>query len=146
MIEIRRGIRLAFDVGTVRIGVARCDQEALLCVPVATISSHDEAVALIEEVEPLEIVIGLPVSLDGSEQRAAQQVRRWAASLAERVQTPIRLIDERMTSASAGRDLASAGLSTRASRGVVDQAAAVIILEHALETERRTGEPGGVEL
>lgn len=146
MSAIRRGIRLAFDVGSVRIGVARCDAEALLCFPVATISGHDEAVALIEEYEPLELVIGLPVSLDGTEQRAAENVRHWAARLAERVEVPIRLIDERMTSASAGRDLASAGLSTRASRGVVDQAAAVIILEQALEIERRTGTPGGEAL
>lgn len=137
---------MAFDVGAVRIGVARCDPSAVLCLPVTTIATLDEAVALIGEYQPIEVIIGLPISLDGSEQRAAALARAWAAELAERVDVTIRLTDERMSSTSAGNALAEAGLSTRQARSVVDQAAAVIILEHALETERRTGEPGGVEL
>ncbi len=143
---MRSGVRVAFDVGAVRIGVARSDAQAVLCVPVATIATIDEAVAIVAEYEPLEIIIGLPVSMDGTEQRAAARARAWATELSERMTTPIRLMDERLSTTAAGRDLASAGLSTRQARNVVDQAAAVIILEHALETERRTGSPGGTQL
>lgn len=137
---------MAFDVGSVRIGVARCDASATLCLPVATIATYEEALELITEYSPMELLVGLPISLDGVERAAAVRAREWARGLAERCAIPIRLIDERMTSTTAGRELSSAGLSTRQQRNVVDQAAAVIMLETALETERRTQEPGGVAL
>lgn len=146
MIPIRQGVRFGVDVGSVRIGVSRCDATATLCVPVATVKTHDELLALIEEYEPIEIIVGLPVSMDGSEQKAAKFARSWATTLSERTAIPIRLIDERWSTASAARELNEAGLSTRQARGVVDQAAAVVILEQALAMERATDEPGGERL
>lgn len=139
-------MRLGIDVGAVRIGVSRCDATGTLCVPVATATSHDDVIAIIDEYEPIEIIIGLPISMNGTEQAAAIRVREWADVLAERTTVPLRLIDERWSTTSAARGLSDAGLSTRQSRSVVDQAAAVVILEQALAIERSTGVPGGEEV
>jgi putative Holliday junction resolvase len=153
----RRGIRLGVDVGSVRVGVARSDPDGLLAVPVATLArpprGHrtdlDELAALVAEYEPLELVVGLPVALDGVEGLAAESVRTYVSDLAAVLAArgnpvPVRLVDERMSTAEASRGLREAGRTTRTSRAVVDQAAAVIIVQHALDAERSTGRPPGM--
>ncbi|AYD90844.1 Holliday junction resolvase RuvX [Actinomyces sp. 2119] len=147
---MRPGVRLAFDVGTSRIGVARCDQEGILAVPALTLrrdrygSDLDEAADLVGEYAAVEVLVGLPRSMAGGSSSSAQDSRRWARSLAGTVApVPVRLVDERLTTVTAHRRLHEAGLRERTFRGVVDEAAAVVILEQALETERLTGQPPG---
>ncbi len=143
-------MRLAIDVGKARVGVARCDEDAILAVPVATLrrdrydADLDEAADLVEEHGAIEVVVGLPLHLDGRTGVSARDARRWARALADRVQpVTVRLVDERLTTVAAHRRLHEAGRHERTFRSVVDQAAAVVILEQALETERRTGSPPG---
>lgn len=148
---MRRGIRLALDLGSVRIGVARCDIDGILAVPVTTVTRGDGDLAAIHDLarqwEPLEILIGLPVTLSGDEGPAAESVREWARQFHDAYpEHVIRLVDERLTTAAATRGLQAAGRSARTSRDVIDQAAAVLLLEDALEFERRTGQPSGEAL
>jgi putative Holliday junction resolvase len=96
------------------------------------------------EVEAVEIVVGLPRSLSGREGPAAGKARSWAAVLARALAPlPVRLVDERLSTVSAEAMLRDRGVKGRARRAVVDQAAAVVILQHALDTERATGTPPG---
>lgn len=148
---MRSGVRLAVDVGSVRIGVARCDASGTLAVPEVTLDARkawlEDLVGLVAEYEPLEIIVGLPVSLDGREHAAAQRAREMAAQIAARMPgTPLRLVDERLTTVAATTQLRDAGVSTRKGRAVVDQAAAVIMLQETLDTERVAGEPPGTLL
>ena len=146
---MRSGVRIALDIGARRIGVARCDRDGILAVPEATLDAADagwiDAVAaLVAEYDPIELVVGRPVTLRGTDELAVQAVLIQVAALHERLQTlPIRLVDERLTTAASMRALREAGRSTRTARAVIDAAAAVAILEFALETERRTGAPAG---
>lgn len=154
----RRGIRIGIDVGSVRVGVARTDPDGVLAVPVATLTrpravsaprTDLQALAvLVAEYEPLELVVGLPLGLDGAEGAAAAAVRVYAADLvavlrATGVEVPVRLLDERLSTTEATRGLQAAGRDSRSGRAVVDQAAAVIIVQHALDSERATGTPPG---
>jgi putative holliday junction resolvase len=145
---VRSGVRLGIDVGSVRVGVARSDRDGLLATPVETVQRGagdvDRIVALHVEEGAFELVVGLPRSMSGGEGPAAALAREFADVLAARVApTPVRLVDERLTTVSATRDLRAAGVSSRAGRAVVDQAAAVIILQGALDTERASGRPPG---
>ena len=154
----RRGIRIGVDVGSVRVGVSRTDPDGLLAVPVATLARPKAVAAprtdlegvadLVGEYEPLEVVVGLPVTLEGTEGPATGAVRAWVADLhrvlARRgTPVPVRLVDERMTTAAVTKGLRAAGRDARSSRAVVDQAAAVMIVQHALDAERATGAPPG---
>lgn len=149
---MRWGVRLGVDVGSVRVGLARCDPDGLLATPVETLQRGagdlDAIAAHAEELEAVEIVVGLPVALDGTEGPAARAARGYAAALDETLATrgnrvPLRLVDERMTTAAATQGLRSAGRDARRGRSVIDQAAAVEILQGALDTERATGRPAG---
>jgi putative Holliday junction resolvase len=166
---MRSGVRLALDLGDARIGVAACDGAATLAFPVATVAAGDgeldRLLALIVEYEPVEIVVGLPRSLSGGEGPAAAKVRARASALAARLATHgrqtgpipqsgpipqaaqpppiVRLVDERLTTVSAARQLREAGKSSRQQRSRIDAAAAVAILEHALDSERHRGFPPG---
>ncbi len=147
---LRPGVRLAVDLGQARVGVARTDPAGLLATPVATLrrdtgaeTDMDRIVDLAEETGAIEILVGLPRSMDGAERTSARTVRRWAGRLAGRAGVPVRLVDERLTTVSAHRLLHEAGRAERSHRAVVDQVAAVVILESALDQERRTGEPAG---
>lgn len=151
---------MGVDVGSVRVGVARSDLDGVLAVPVATLARPrgraprtdlDELVTLVTDYEALEVVVGLPLGLDGTEGAAAAAARTYAADLAAALrgrgaEVPIRMLDERLTTAQASRDLAAAGRNSRDGRSVVDQAAAVIIVQHALDAERSTGTPPGTLL
>jgi putative Holliday junction resolvase len=101
--------------------------------------------ALVHECGALEVVIGLPTGLAGTEGPAALSVRAYAVAVAESVRpVPVRLVDERFTTMSAHRSLREAGVSGRKHRGVVDQVAAVTILQSALDAERTSGQAPGV--
>lgn len=147
---MRRGRRLAVDPGDARIGVASCDPDGVLATPVETVPAKDgpaalrRLAALVEEYEPLEVVMGLPRSLGGGEGPAAAKVRVFAALLAERIApVPVRLVDERMTTVTAAQSMRASGVSAKKGRSRIDQAAAVVILQNALEAERGSGRPPG---
>ncbi|MFD5427915.1 Holliday junction resolvase RuvX [Streptomyces sp. NPDC127084] len=147
---MRRGRRLAIDVGDARIGVASCDPDGVLATPVETVPGRDVPAAhrrlrqIAEEYEPIEVVVGLPRSLSGGEGPAAAKVRAFAQELARGIApVPVRLVDERMTTVSAAAGLRASGVKSRKGRSVIDQAAAVIILQNALESERVSGNPPG---
>ncbi|GHH75709.1 putative pre-16S rRNA nuclease [Streptomyces sulfonofaciens] len=147
---MRRGRRLAIDVGDARIGVASCDPDGILATPVETVPGRDVPAAhrrlaqLVGEYEPIEVLVGLPRSLSGGEGPAAAKVRAFAQQLARVLApVPVRLVDERMTTVTAGQGLRASGVTARKGRSVIDQAAAVVILQNALETERVSGEAPG---
>ena len=149
-VSVRRGVRIGLDIGSVRIGVARSDPSGLLATPVATLQRSrredqvTEIAALVGETEAIEVVVGLPRSLSGAEGRSAQEVQAYASRLAHAVQpVPVRLVDERLTTVTAHQALTRSGRSGRTQRQVVDQVAAVLILQNALDTERSTGSPAG---
>jgi putative holliday junction resolvase len=145
---LRAGIRLAVDVGSARIGVARCDPGGLLASPLTTIRRGDgdlDGLASLAAGEgAIEVIVGLPTGLSGREGAAAAQARAFAAALAARLAPlPVRMVDERFTTVIAHDALRQGGRNSRARRPVVDQAAAALILQGALDSERTTGEPAG---
>lgn len=130
---------LAVDVGTVRVGVAASDPHRILASPVETVAAPGvgRVVALIAEREAVEVIVGLPTSLSGqSASASAQMARDWAAALTARVDVPVRLVDERLTTVSATAALRASGRSAKQSRSVIDQAAAVALLQGYLDTAR----------
>ncbi|MGW8375838.1 Holliday junction resolvase RuvX [Streptomyces sp. ODS28] len=147
---MRRGRRLAVDVGDARIGVASSDPDGLLATPVETVpgrdlpAAHRRLTALVEEYEPIEVVVGLPRSLKGGEGPAAAKVRGFAEELAKKITpVPVRLVDERMSTVTAAQSMRASGVSSKKGRSRIDQAAAVVILQSALETERVSGAAPG---
>jgi putative Holliday junction resolvase len=145
---LRPGRRLGVDVGAVRIGVAVCDPYGMLATPVETVAAGDGDLArlaeLAAEYEVVEAVVGLPRSLSGNEGPAAAKARAFADLLVGKIQPiPVRLVDERLTTVTATRGLRESGVRGRKSRAVVDQAAAVVILQNALDAERASGRPPG---
>jgi putative Holliday junction resolvase len=144
-------VRLGVDVGDVRIGVACSDRNAAIATPVETVPATRGSIArlstLAEELEAVEVVVGLPRSLSGREGPAAAKVRAYAGVLAAALApVPVRLVDERLSTVSAERTLRARGMEGRrgrARRGVVDQQAAVVILQTALDAERTRGTAPG---
>jgi len=147
------GVRLALDVGSVRIGVAKCDAEGLLATPLTTISTGPDAVllvlGLIQELEAICIYIGKPINLAGKDTASTQSAIEFAgevAALLKESETQVRLIDERLSTVSAQRGMHEAGRTVKQSRDAIDQAAAVVILEHVLASERNSGTLVGEEV
>jgi putative Holliday junction resolvase len=145
---VRLGVRLAVDPGSVRIGVARSDPRGVLATPLTVVrrgkGDLDALASLAIAEEAMEIVVGLPRSLSGREGAAAASAKKFAASLAARVAPlPVRLFDERFTTATAHSALRAGGHDSRQRRETVDAAAAAVLLEAALESERRTGQAPG---
>src|SRR5580704_5511069 len=145
---VRSGVRLAVDPGTVRIGVARSDPHGVLATPLTVVKRGkgdlDALASLAATEEAMEILVGLPRSLSGREGPAAAAAKKFAAALAARVAPlPVRLVDERFTTATAHDALRAGGHDSRARRQTVDAAAAAVLLEAALESERRTGRAPG---
>ena len=148
MSPLRSGVRLGIDVGDVRIGVARSDPSGLVATPVETVRRGPgdlaRLLAIASEEAAVEVVVGLPRSLSGGEGPAAAKVRQFAVRLAEALSpVPVRLCDERLSTVTAESMLRDRGRKGQKRRAVVDQAAAVVILQNALETERATGRPPG---
>ena len=137
---MRVGVRLGVDVGTVRIGVARSDAHGMLATPVETIArGSDDRQRLLEiaaELAVIEIVVGLPLALSGRETASTDDARGFADELAALTEIPVRLVDERLSTVSANAAIRSSGRTQKQSRPVIDQVAAVIILQHALDHER----------
>ena len=145
-----RGVRLAMDVGTVRIGVAKCDPDGMLAVPLETIVAGEQAIAraieLIRDQRPIVVYVGNPISLKGQATASTDAAIEFAQALVAEVSRSldigalsVRMIDERLSTVSAQRGLHEAGRTHKSSREVIDQAAAIVILEHALESEKRQG-------
>jgi len=136
-----RGVRLGIDVGTVRVGVAACDPDGIMAFPVATVTRDEAAVATIAalaaERAAIEIFVGLPLHLSGAEGPSAADARAFASQVEERTGIPVRLVDERMSTVSASRNMREAGRSAKSQRSSIDQAAAVVILDTALDAARR---------
>lgn len=145
--SIRPGARLGIDVGTVRIGVAVCDIHAMLATPLATVARGtgdvSAVIRLIDEHQAMEVVVGLPLALSGSRTASTADAVGFAGRLAAASAVPVRLVDERLSTVSAQRALRSTGRDVRRSRPVIDQVAATIILQHALDFERSSGTPPG---
>lgn len=144
---MRTGIRIACDVGSSRIGLARSDPGGLLAVPLDAIPAGEDAVdrvaAVVHEWDALEVYVGLPLHLSGEESPSSTMARAWGRSLAERSGVTVRLIDERLSTVQAQRALQASGRTTRESRSLVDSASAVMVLQAALDGERATGTPPG---
>ncbi len=152
---MRRGVRLGIDLGTARVGVALSDPQGTLATPLTTLPRAAETMRQITDLvrahDATEVVVGLPRSLSGGLGPAAQQASAFATALASHLTdtgaaVSVRLIDERLTTVSAERVLRERGRNRARRRAVVDQAAAVVILQHALDTERSTGRPAGQEV
>lgn len=141
------------DVGSVRIGVARSDQLGHMAIPLETVKRDRRGadiariVHLAKEREAIEIVVGLPRHLAGNEGASAKAAKQFARRLQRRLpQIRVCLVDERLSSNQAHGRLTEVGLDSRAQRSIVDQVAAQIILEQALEMERLSGSPPGEDL
>jgi putative Holliday junction resolvase len=135
-----RGRRIAFDYGDVRTGVALCDPDGILASPLSVLQSQDknfldQVVGLITEHEVIHIFIGLPVNMSGVEGESVEKVRAFSHSLADRVDVPISMVDERLSTVSAQKKLKEAGVSTRDAKSLIDAMAAVAILEQGLLRE-----------
>ncbi len=145
---MRRGVRLGVDVGSVRIGVARCDASGLLASPLDTVPRGQGDLAavagLAADNDAFEIIVGLAVGLAGREGKAAAEGRTFARALAGLLPSvPVRLVDERFTTVLAHAALQQGGLDSRGRRHNVDKAAAALLLQGALDAERATGRPAG---
>jgi putative Holliday junction resolvase len=147
------GVRIALDVGSVRIGVAKCDAEGLLATPVTTIQAGPAAVneilALVQEHDAICVYVGKPISLAGKDTVSTQMAIGFADEIARLLKDSrieVRLIDERLSTVSAQRGMHESGRNVKQSRDAIDQAAAVVILEHALASERNSGSLVGEEV
>ena len=148
---MRSGVRVGIDIGTVRIGVARSDRDGYLATPVETVDRGSEnpigqLVSLIAELEAIEVIVGLPLSLNGSHTASTEDALVMACELAQNVSVPVRLVDERLTTVSAHSALRAAGKKQKQTRSVIDQVAAVMILQHALDSERSSGNLPGKDI
>jgi putative Holliday junction resolvase len=151
---MRAGVRIAVDVGTVRVGVAASDATATLSSPAAVLRRDrregrdlDELATLVADREAIEVYVGLPRTLRGRDSASTADARAYAAALAARIAPlPVRLLDERLTTVSATQQLRSSGRTAKSARDVIDAAAAVVLLDAALDAERHTGAPAGEQV
>jgi len=139
---MQRGRRIAFDYGDVRIGVAVSDPDSILSSPLTTLKATEKNLSsqilqIITEIEPVTIYVGRPALLSGNDGAATDKALEFAALLATITQVPVEMIDERMSTISASRNLREAGRSAKESKDAIDMAAAVAILEFAIDIEKR---------
>ena len=130
------GVVVAVDVGTVRVGVAASDPRRVLASPVETVAApgYERVVEIVAEREAVLVLVGLPRSLSGRASSAsADMARDYAAELEQRLDVPVLLQDERLTTVEAAHALRASGKRGKAARGVVDQAAAVALLQGFLD-------------
>ncbi|MEE4022941.1 Holliday junction resolvase RuvX [Gordonia sp. PKS22-38] len=139
-----RGRRLGVDVGSVRIGVAVCDPDGILATPVETVRRTPRAdddirriAALVDEYEAVGVIVGLPKTLRNESGTAAELAREFGDRLAARIDpVGVEYHDERLTTVTATQALRDSGISAKSSRAVIDQAAAVAILQGWLDSRR----------
>lgn len=153
---MRSGVRLGIDVGKARVGVARSDLHGMLATPVETVprdlgggADLRRIVEIAAEEGAFEVVVGLPLNLRGERTPSTRDAEAFAKRLAAALAgtgTSVRLVDERLSTVSAQGQLRQAGRKTKQSRAVIDQAAAVVILQHALDSERSQAAPAGAEV
>jgi putative Holliday junction resolvase len=153
-----QGVKLGVDVGTVRVGLAACDPHGILASPVETLSRDAKknsdvrmVVAKVAELGAVEVFVGLPRTLKGEQRASAEMATAYAVLLAKvlAVEHPgveVRLVDERLTTVSAHRSLREVGMSSRNHRKVVDQVAAVGILQHAIDMQKARGADVGLRV
>ncbi|NDH65309.1 MAG: Holliday junction resolvase RuvX [Microbacteriaceae bacterium] len=143
---MQRGRRLAFDVGSVRIGVAVCDPDGILASPLQRIerdgSELDVVKALLEEFEPVAIYVGLPINLEGKFTQSTFDALYFAEDIEEVTNTRVRMVDERLSTRTAQAHMHSSGKSVKTSKEWIDSASAVEILERALEVLKAGREAG----
>jgi putative Holliday junction resolvase len=128
---MQRGRRIAFDYGDARIGVAASDQDSILVSPLTTLAASSRN--LLKEIA---VIFGKPTNLSGVDSTATSKVLNFIEDLKKITETPIILIDERMSTVSASRSLREAGLDSKKSKSIIDMAAAVAILEFAITIEK----------
>lgn len=138
---MQRGRRIAFDYGDVRIGVAVSDADSILSSPLTTLKSSDKALlksisTIFEEIDPVQIFVGKPALLSGADGSASEKAVAFAKQLAELTQAEIVMIDERMSTVSAARNLREAGKNSKDSKSSIDMAAAVAILDFGIELQK----------
>lgn len=150
---MRKGRRLAVDVGKARVGLAISDQDAILASPFETVLRLETPATTAAAIEKatddysfVEVYVGLPVSMAGRETASTQDALRVAFALSDALGVEIRLVDERLTTVSATANLRLAGKNSKNSRAIIDQEAAAIILEQALAAEKLTGNQPGKAL
>ncbi|WP_258802255.1 Holliday junction resolvase RuvX [Pseudarthrobacter sp. NS4] len=146
-----QGVKLGVDVGTVRVGVAICDRDSILATPYKTLdrnakkNSDVRVIAkLAEELGAVQVIVGLPRTMKGEEHASARMAGDYALLLAAELAgrglaVPVNLVDERLSSVAAHRNLHEAGMSSRNHRKVVDQVAAAGILQHAIDMQKARG-------
>ena len=138
------GRRMAFDYGQVRIGVAASDLSGLIASPIATLGATEENLvdqlrALLDEYEPIYLVVGEPKHLSGASSPSLLAAHEFADLLRSITDIPVHFIDERMSTLAAARTLRNSGYNAKESKSRIDAMAAAAILESALERERMIG-------
>jgi len=138
----RIGRRIAFDYGDVRIGVAVCDPDGILATPLTTLQSKDpqlkkQIAELIDEYEPTKFYVGQPKLLSGEDGTAVAKALVFTEMLSSSFDIPVVLVDERLSTVSAAKQLRESGVNAKDARSVIDAAAAVAILEQGLANERK---------
>ena len=138
----RIGRRIAFDYGDVRIGVAICDPDGILATPLTSLQSKDPSLKkqiaeLIDEYEPVKIYVGQPKLLSGEDGSAVAKVLVFTEMLTSNFDIPVVMVDERLSTVSAAKQLRESGVSAKDARSVIDAAAAVAILEQGLANDRK---------
>jgi len=133
---------MAFDYGDVRIGVAVCDPDGILATPITTLKRKDSEVwnqilGLVQEYEPIHMYVGSPKHLSGQSGVSQQKAEEFKDELVMRTNIECTMIDERLSTVTAARQLKDSGMNTRESKAAIDQVAAVGILEQALAIEKR---------
>lgn len=133
---------MAFDYGDVRIGVAVCDPDAILATPVTTLKCKDadlweQIIALVAEYKPIHIYVGSPRHLSGDSSISMQKAENFKEEVATHTNIACSMIDERLSTVSAARQLKDSGMNSRESKSAIDQVAAVAILEQAIAIEKR---------
>jgi putative Holliday junction resolvase len=139
---MQRGRRIAFDYGDVRIGVATSDADSIICSPLTTLKSSDKSLLksiseIFLEIQPIQIFVGRPALLSGKDGVATDKAVAFADVLRGITEIEVIMIDERLSTVSAARNLREAGKSAKDSKDSIDMAAAVGILEFAIDLEKR---------
>lgn len=150
MPEFRIGKRIAIDFGNARIGVALSSSDGLIASPLSTVTNDNESIAeilkLISENGAFEIYVGLPLNLHGEHTKSTELAIDFAKLLSSQTDVPVRLVDERMSTRAAQGQLFASGKNTKQSKGLIDAAAASLILESALAIEKNSGRVPGTSV